>query len=330
MAGLTRAKQRRGIQLGSAAPSAVFTSSIVDFDRYTELMQRWDLQTWLLSSGGFRAELLYYVDPERGHHYSHTTFHSTVRQIGSPPPRLRTFVIPANTGESFIWRGHVVSGHDVLLFPAGSELDASVKALSEVLVVSISEETFAAHADALGYGNGADLLRENEVFRCRPGAVDQLRKALLRYEGALLQQGDESSSPLFDEALESLVMALHSTPDAATRDTLRTRERVVHEVQRYADEHAEEVLTVQDLSQVTGVTIRTLQIGFRQLFGVTPKAYLRAQRLNRVRAVLAARDAGTTVIADVANNWGFWHMGQFAADYRKLFGELPSQTLGTG
>ena len=28
----------------------------------------------------------------------------------------------------------------------------------------------------------------------------------------------------------------------------------------------------------------------------------------------------------VANEWGFWHMGKFAADYKKLFGFLPSQT----
>lgn len=32
-------------------------------------------------------------------------------------------------------------------------------------------------------------------------------------------------------------------------------------------------------------------------------------------------------VTDIANDWGFWHMGQFAADYRELFGELPSQTL---
>jgi AraC family transcriptional regulator, ethanolamine operon transcriptional activator len=35
--------------------------------------------------------------------------------------------------------------------------------------------------------------------------------------------------------------------------------------------------------------------------------------------------AGT--IGDIANTWGFWHMGQFAADYRRQFGELPSETL---
>jgi len=29
----------------------------------------------------------------------------------------------------------------------------------------------------------------------------------------------------------------------------------------------------------------------------------------------------------MANRHGFWHMGQFAKDYKNLFGELPSQTL---
>jgi AraC family ethanolamine operon transcriptional activator len=29
----------------------------------------------------------------------------------------------------------------------------------------------------------------------------------------------------------------------------------------------------------------------------------------------------------VANRWGFWHMGQFARDYQRQFGELPSETL---
>jgi AraC-like DNA-binding protein len=32
-------------------------------------------------------------------------------------------------------------------------------------------------------------------------------------------------------------------------------------------------------------------------------------------------------ITEAAAEWGFWHMGKFAADYRRQFGELPSETL---
>jgi AraC family ethanolamine operon transcriptional activator len=61
-------------------------------------------------------------------------------------------------------------------------------------------------------------------------------------------------------------------------------------------------------------------------YGVTPKAYINALRLNAVRKLLKL-STGNERVVDAANAWGFWHMGKFAADYRKLFGENPSQTL---
>jgi transcriptional regulator GlxA family with amidase domain len=64
---------------------------------------------------------------------------------------------------------------------------------------------------------------------------------------------------------------------------------------------------------------------FRERFGIGPKAYLLRQRLSRVRAALVAAPIDT-VIADIANEHGFWHLGQFAKDYRTMFGELPSET----
>lgn len=73
------------------------------------------------------------------------------------------------------------------------------------------------------------------------------------------------------------------------------------------------------------VSWRTLNYAFRELIGVTPKQYLQATRLDGVRRELHRR--GTrAMITDIANHWGFWHMGQFAADYRRQFGELPSET----
>ena len=33
------------------------------------------------------------------------------------------------------------------------------------------------------------------------------------------------------------------------------------------------------------------------------------------------------LISTVAGQYGFWHMGQFAADYKRIVGEFPSETL---
>lgn len=60
---------------------------------------------------------------------------------------------------------------------------------------------------------------------------------------------------------------------------------------------------------------------------MTPKALLTGQRLHGVHRELWNSDPSTTLVMDVANHWGFWHMGQFAADYCRFFGELPSATL---
>jgi len=37
-------------------------------------------------------------------------------------------------------------------------------------------------------------------------------------------------------------------------------------------------------------------------------------------------DQAQKKVADVANEWGFWHLGQLAKGYQNWFGELPSDT----
>lgn len=82
------------------------------------------------------------------------------------------------------------------------------------------------------------------------------------------------------------------------------------------------------LARHVHVSVRSLQEGFKREVGKPPMAYLRDVRLRGVRQALrAAAPSGTTVEA-TASQWGFVHMGRFAAVYRASFGESPSTTLG--
>ncbi|MCE0764601.1 AraC family transcriptional regulator [Pseudonocardia kujensis] len=93
-------------------------------------------------------------------------------------------------------------------------------------------------------------------------------------------------------------------------------------------EHADRPLTLTDLAEAAGTSVRTLQAGFRRHLDTSPSAYLRNLRLDRTREDLEGRaeddPAGVTT---VALRWGFTHVPRFAALYRQRFGELPSETL---
>ena len=54
-------------------------------------------------------------------------------------------------------------------------------------------------------------------------------------------------------------------------------------------------------------------------------AYLKKYRLEQVRRILLS-DRSYGNVSSIALDWGFAHLGRFAIEYRKLFGEAPSQT----
>lgn len=82
-------------------------------------------------------------------------------------------------------------------------------------------------------------------------------------------------------------------------------------------------MDIEQLCRELGVSRRTLQYCFQEQVGMNPAAYLRTQRLNGVRQMLKQGHG----VTDAATAWGFWHFGHFSQEYKKLFGELPSDTL---
>ena len=81
-----------------------------------------------------------------------------------------------------------------------------------------------------------------------------------------------------------------------------------------------------DLAAVAGVSPRTLQRQFKVFLGKTPGAALQDIRFERARRELL-QGLSSTKVAGIALHSGFTHLGRFSTDYRRRYGETPSQTL---
>ncbi|MEU6147534.1 AraC family transcriptional regulator [Streptomyces sp. NPDC047081] len=85
---------------------------------------------------------------------------------------------------------------------------------------------------------------------------------------------------------------------------------------------------ITELAEYAGVSLRTLQEGFKGRFGRSPSAYLRGIRLERAHRMLGDSDeAGTLNVTEIAYACGFNHPGRFAIAYRDRYGVSPSTTL---
>jgi len=84
--------------------------------------------------------------------------------------------------------------------------------------------------------------------------------------------------------------------------------------------------SVTELAAVAGVSGRTLQRQFMAFLGKAPRSVLRDINFDRARCELLQGSAGARV-ADIAQRCGFPHSGRFSVEYRRRYGETPSQTL---
>jgi AraC family ethanolamine operon transcriptional activator len=127
------------------------------------------------------------------------------------------------------------------------------------------------------------------------------------------------------------IVGLQQTPEPEkSRGRPRIpRNEVIRRVKRAIEDGQNEPLFVGDLAATAGVSERTLETVFNEYYGVGPKRYLQLERLHRIRRALRAADFEAVSVTDVLVRHGEWEFGRFASRYRRLFGELPSETLGT-
>jgi AraC-like DNA-binding protein len=167
-----------------------------------------------------------------------------------------------------------------------------------------------------------------EVDLSTPEGRDWHRMVQGTFGQLLTSESGLYDDPVLSEQLASTLVTgflLAATPEQ--RDVrFGTRPRIVRQVIAAIESDPAHPWSPAELAERAGVSVRRLQQGFREYVGRSPFQYLHDVRLDRAHADLVHADSSETV-TDVALRWGLTHTGRFAADYRRRFGRMPSETL---
>lgn len=301
-----------------------------DFDELCCNMRNWNLDYRQLDDGRFSSELLMYGNSEII--IGREKLGRKIRQTGESPSGLITFGVFANPKTRIYWRGYDVSGDMLCIFPQGGELDSITHHDFDVFPISISEEILNQKCKLLGLPEINILINNSEVLRCNPHKLSELRFWLLSIYQQLITISAKNRNARYLKQIEQglidrLLKILAEDRQPISIKPPRKRDKALFAAENYIAEHCNTDITIPELCLVANVSERTLEYAFRERYNLTPQSYLIMHRMNNVRKQLRTANPTKGTILKIAQLHGFLHMGQFTSDYKRIFSELPSETL---
>jgi AraC family transcriptional regulator, ethanolamine operon transcriptional activator len=298
-----------------------------DVDEFSEMVRGYRLGFMQIEKGPFVAEAV--QTQFAGVLLSAAHYGRAMIQLGEPPPGKMTFALLTSAVPA-LWQGHVFGRRDLLVGTPGVEMDMVSRADYGGATASFPLELAREVADYCGWARTAQG-PASSIIGLEYNKADMLRTSVGEiFNEVIARPFDDRADTWALSKREDLLRTLLScTSDPASKTVSASngeRARVLKAALAAINDRPEDVLTVSDLCRIAKASERTLDYAFTERFGLPPALYMKARRLNAARNDLCRDDEPSVRVADIANKWGFWHLGQFARDYRSWFGELPSDT----
>lgn len=238
-------------------------------------------------------------------------------------------VYPVTDGNAgSLWQGRRLTPGQLVVHGTDAEADHFSARRTDNLGASLRPETLEEAARALLSTDVVALPQTWAAVSPPPNAFDSLNRRLARLLSAGIADplllGTPEGHRFEQECVRSLVASLFPQAAQGPPVSLPARSLLLRRAEEFMRARLADPIGAIDLCRGIGVSDRTLRLAFRQRYGIGPMAYYRCLRLNAVRSRL--KSDPLVAVADAAREFGFHHLGNFAADYRRLFGELPSAT----
>lgn len=289
-----------------------------------------DLETVLLDGNGPRAALHSRVHDEALFLAAHCGFHFRGRFMLPQDWCLLGFIHATDEAQSWCHGIPLSAGMVVTVLPEGiSEFTLSVGTRLSLLLAPMERVqrklTALSLRSTLPSGQALSLFNP-DVSRAGASLVE-------RYAGLHATLADPGAA-LAADAVESLlhdhIQALLGAGNEDRPSNSRARRAhylIAQRAENFMRLNLRRYIYMHEICDAAGVSERALRYAFEDLFGTSPNRYLSMLRLCAACRGLSMADSSRKSVKAVALSCGLWDLSRFADNYRRVFGELPRDTL---
>jgi AraC family ethanolamine operon transcriptional activator len=309
-----------------------------DADQHAHNLTNWQQQYDQVSAGNFYGQLVEIQFEGLQLFQEHTS--QALRQTCNTWDHSLWLGIPVDDNKSSKINGLSIEQNHIMCRPGNHQFELITPHEFDIYGLVVEQEKIQTMADSQSISIDWTQLHQQGRLTLPEKTITALRFVLnnLLSDHNNINNGQQRPAKLqHDVIMMALLESLeNSQPVKSQTISFLRRQQIVEHVKEYLREHQDSAVTINDLCTLCNISRRTLQYSFETILGISPLRYLRLSRLNGARRELLTSQkisidkssVNKVSIADIAAQWGFWHLSQFTQDYKQLFNELPSVTLG--
>ena len=222
--------------------------------------------------------------------------------------------VPLHVDEEPTMWGEAIPRSSVALFPAGKYAVCRVNGPMTwgVLSFDVWGEAGEEPAQSVLHPSPAQLKRLQSLL---PQVVAISEAAATT---RMVASAVEAVADAAQEAMQAAEIPRPAPSREVATETVAAAMAVVRE---------NEVTSITEIVNDIGASRSSLYRAFDRVVGVSPYEWVQMYRLAQIRRRLLRAKPGPGVVSREAADLGVFHLGNLARNYRKRYGELPSETL---
>lgn len=246
-----------------------------------------------------------------------------VQSAVTPAGRLGLSVLAAQSPPCVL-NGTTLAPGDLILYPARQIIEGRTPERMQILCIDLEAGLLPGDPDT---ARGVRIVHD-------PARAGRLRELISAGVAAFRSLGNPARHPAargdFNASIAELAWQLTQPgsigPQRAPRRARRRALAVYARAREIFIAELESGVSIAQVCKAVGVSRRSLEGAFRSAIGVSPALYVRTLQLNCIRRDLLSPAELAVSIGVIAARYGVWHWSRCSQEYRRLFGELPSQT----